>query len=135
VRQYERFLTNVLIALSAFHIVLFYNCIDILLLTTSPLSLSLSLSTSKYVYIHIKHGEIHGSREMEKMLSYVNLDDNDCVDFSAFNRLNTICMSPHDTQANPPTPYHKNRKRNVVCCSLTGALFNMWGLKCLCVCV
>lgn len=43
--------------------------------------------------VSIMHGEIHGPKEMEKMLSYVNLDDNDCVDFSAFNRLNTICKS------------------------------------------
>jgi hypothetical protein len=39
------------------------------------------------------HGEINGPKEMEKMLSYVTLDDNDCVDFSAFTRLNVICKS------------------------------------------
>mmetsp|Transcript_65954 Transcript_65954/g.132831 ORF Transcript_65954/g.132831 Transcript_65954/m.132831 type:complete len:407 (+) Transcript_65954:134-1354(+) len=36
------------------------------------------------------HGEYSGPRELEKVLSYVTFDDKECVDFSAFTRLNMI---------------------------------------------
>ena len=44
--------------------------------------------------VEVMHGESgNAPRELEKMLSYVNLDEHDCVDFSAFTRLNMICRS------------------------------------------